>query len=142
MSVQAQIINLLQELKDRLHLSMIIVSYDLMLVYRLADRVIVLYTGRVVEEGSVEQVIRYPAHPFTVNLIESVPGLPRTRRFSLSAKFAEPPSSIALSRGCAFASRCQVARSRCNEERPDLRDIGGSAVACHYPIEADSVSSG
>jgi oligopeptide/dipeptide ABC transporter ATP-binding protein len=131
-SVQAQVINLLVELRERRGLTYLLIAHDLRLVRYLATSVVVMYLGRIVESGSVGQVLGDPRHPYTQLLVRSAPSLqpgavvvpPETER--------ERPSPLAPPVGCAFAGRCPIARERCRAEMPELEARGGAgtAVAC------------
>ncbi len=130
-SVQAQIVNLLDDLRHEFGLSMLLITHDIGVVDHLCDRVLVLYRGRIVEAGPVDDVLGSARHPYTAALIAAVPSLhgamPRQRRPALAADLAAG-SSVA---GCAFRSRCPIAIPRCAVERPDLHEQAvGHAVAC------------
>ncbi|HEY9368208.1 oligopeptide/dipeptide ABC transporter ATP-binding protein [Streptomyces sp.] len=140
-SVQAQIVNLMERLQRELGLAYLFIAHDLSVVKRVCDRVAVMYLGRIVEIGDKERVYAAPAHPYTRALLSAVP-LPdpvaeRTReRITL---LGDPPSPAAPPPGCAFHPRCPKAQAVCRTEAPPLR-IGapGEArqVACHFPETA------
>lgn len=135
-SIAAQIVNLLLDLQKDLGLSYLFISHDLPLVARMADRVAVLYLGRIVEEGAPGQVVGRPLHPYTAALVSAVPdsgpGLARPR----IALAGESPSAAAPASGCVFAPRCPIARPRCHEESPALARIEADHLAaCFYPGE-------
>jgi oligopeptide/dipeptide ABC transporter ATP-binding protein len=139
-SVRAQVVNLLLELRERRGLAILFVAHDLALVGRIADRVAVMYLGRVVEEGPTRQLLASPQHPYTVALISAIPEPDpdsTKRRIELAG---EPPSPSKIPSGCRFHPRCPIARERCRTEDPALRQVGtgggaGQRVACHYPGE-------
>jgi oligopeptide/dipeptide ABC transporter ATP-binding protein len=133
-SVQAQTINLLLELQKELGLSYLFISHDLSVVYHLSDRVAVMYVGRIVETGPVEQVYRRPRHPYTAALMQAVPKADPLQRNARSAMrlAGEVPDPANLPTGCAFHPRCPHASDRCRQETPVLREIDGRAVACHH----------
>jgi oligopeptide/dipeptide ABC transporter ATP-binding protein len=138
LSIQGQIINLLRELQERSGLSYLFISHDLELVRHFCDRVIVLYRGRVMEQGSAEAVGDAPAHPYTFALHEASPvPEPRAqrRRSEVAQTFAAEQTVKPPADGCPFAPRCPYAVERCERERPELRPTGaGGLVACHrYP---------
>ena len=135
-SVQAQVVTLLQDLQRDLGLTYLFISHDLSIVRHLSDRVAVMYLGRVVEIGDAADVLGHPAHPYSVALLSAVPiGHPRERqdrrRIILVGDVpsaADPPS------GCHFRTRCWKADARCAEEVPSLDAVDGThAVACHHP---------
>jgi oligopeptide/dipeptide ABC transporter ATP-binding protein len=131
-SIQAQIVNLLHDLQVRLGLTYVFISHDLNVVRYLADRVAVMYFGRIVETGPVEAIYRRPRHPYTRVLLSAV-ALPDPEHAlpTETALTGEVPSPLAPPSGCAFHPRCPLAEARCRRERPELRDVGGVAVACH-----------
>lgn len=136
-SVAAQVVNLLLDLKERNGLAYLFISHDLALVHRFADRISVMYLGRIVEEGPAGAIVSAPAHPYTVALLSAVeepdPAALK-RRIPLSGEapsLAEPPP------GCPFHPRCPIARPRCREEIPPLFPFGaGRSAACFYPGQA------
>ena len=131
-SIQAQILNLLEELKTEYNLSYVFISHDLNVVEYLADRVLVMYLGRVVEEGSVEEIFRSPLHPYTRALITSTPSLKRQTNFTPIK--GELPSPLNPPPGCAFHQRCPLVQKKCQEQLPPLEDKIGSTqrAACHF----------
>lgn len=136
-SVQAQILNLMLEIRDRMGLAMVFVSHDLSVVAHLADRVAVMYLGRIVETGPTEQVFDDPRHPYTQMLLGSVPHpLPPDRDARVAAA-GELPSPIDPPTGCHFRTRCPLADARCAGEVPTLTDVEGThQAACHRVSEA------
>jgi peptide/nickel transport system ATP-binding protein len=130
-SVTAQVVDLLQGLARELQLALLYVSHDLGLVSHVADRVLVLYLGRAVELGPVQEVLERPAHPYTRLLVESAPRL-HLRAAPAPAPRGEPPAPLAPPPGCAFHPRCPLAEPRCAEQRPRARRVGpGRVAACH-----------
>jgi oligopeptide/dipeptide ABC transporter ATP-binding protein len=133
-SVAAQIVNLLLDLRDSKGLSYLFISHDLALVERISDRIAVLYLGRVVEEGPASEVASRPLHPYTAALISAVPD-PFSNRARVVLE-GEPASAASPPPGCAFHPRCPIARPRCRQERPLLREIApGRCAACFFPGE-------
>jgi oligopeptide/dipeptide ABC transporter ATP-binding protein len=137
-SVRAQIVNLLLDLQQRLGLAMIWVAHDLALVERIADRIAVMYFGRMVEQGPARAVLDAPQHPYTVGLLRAVPTIGGGRRPGDRAMPGEPPGHLARPAGCAFAPRCPIGRHPCPVEVPAWVAVAdGHGVACHYSGESD-----
>jgi len=135
-SLQGQMLDLLERLKTELGLTYLFISHDLRVVRRIADRVAVMYLGRIVELAPTGAVYTHPAHPYTQALLAAVPtpdpGIERARR--LVALPGEPPSPAHPPPGCAFHERCPRASARCRTELPPLADIApGHQVACFHP---------
>jgi oligopeptide transport system ATP-binding protein len=112
-SIQAQILNLLEELQERFSLSYLLVAHDLSVVRHSADRVVVMYVGQVMEEAPTEELFAQPLHPYTRVLFASIPSLDPSRRGSLNPVPGEPPSPLDPPPGCRFASRCPQVREKC-----------------------------
>ena len=130
-SVQAQVLNLLEDLRDERRMGFLFVAHDMGVVRHFCDRIAVMYLGRIVEEGLAEEVCAAPAHPYTELLIRSVPALGSGRR-STSVPVGELPSPLDPPGGCAFHPRCPSAQERCLRERPALRPCAPDRrVACH-----------
>lgn len=136
-SIQAQILNLLLDIKARLGLSMVFVSHDLSVVSHIADRVAVMYLGRIVETGPAETVFSNPQHPYTKMLVGSVPHpLPSARGKTAEAR-GELPSPLNPPQGCHFRPRCPIADDiLCKAHNPTLEQVGASQVACLKPMAA------
>ncbi len=131
-SVEAQVLNLLQDLKAKLNLTYLFISHDLNVVQYISDRVLVMYLGTVVETGPVHDIYQAPLHPYTRGLLASRLSMDPKRRISTSPLTGDPPSPIQLQQGCRFRKRCPIAERVCSEKEPVLsaRD-GGHLVACH-----------
>jgi len=135
LTIQAQYLRLLEELQERYRLAMIFVTHNLGIVAKMCDRVAVMYAGRIVEAGPVEEIFRAPLHPYTRALLESVPRLGESAEW-LTAIEGQPPDLTVLPRGCAFAPRCPRVMDRCRaEEPPELAIAPGHSTRCwlHAP---------
>ncbi|UVK47521.1 ATP-binding cassette domain-containing protein [Mesorhizobium sp. AR07] len=131
-SVQAQVVNLLLQLQEQLHLTVIFVAHDLRLVRHISHRVVVMYLGQVMEISPSEALFTAPRHPYSKALLDAAPELDPARRSSAIAARGELPSPLNLPVGCPFASRCPHAFDRCHGERPALTPRGnGQYAACH-----------
>lgn len=129
-SVQAQVLNLMSDLKDDLGLTYLFISHDLTVVQHISDRVGVLYLGRLVEEAAPGELFDDPKHPYTQMLLEAAPKLDAFGRDVPPPK-GEIPDPINPPTGCAFHPRCPLAAEVCKQERPQLRPLRGARVACH-----------
>jgi peptide/nickel transport system ATP-binding protein len=130
-SVQAQVLNLMRDLQRGMGLTYLFISHNLAVVHHIADRVGVMYLGRIVELASTRHLFAQPRHPYTRMLLAAVPDLAMTGK-ARTAVAGEVPNPLDPPRGCAFHPRCGHANDRCRAERPQLRAAGGeSLVACH-----------
>lgn len=135
-SVQAQIINLLRDLKASHGLSMLFISHDLAVVKNICDRVAVMYLGRICEIATCEALYGMPSHPYTAALLAAVPRPdPLYPLPDIGLLPGELPSPLDPPSGCRFRTRCSRAQDRCASEQPELREmVTGHLVACHYPL--------
>jgi oligopeptide transport system ATP-binding protein len=133
-TIQAQILALLAELKREQGMAMVLVTHDLGVIAGVADRVAVMYAGRIVELGPVRDVLKSPAHPYTRALLASMPRIDEPASVPLVAIPGQPPNPRRLPPGCAFAPRCAAADARCREQRPEPTALRGVRVACHHPV--------
>lgn len=136
-SAQAQVLALLSELRRRFTLTYIFISHDLSVVERIAERVAVMYLGRIVELAPAERIFRAPRHPYTRLLVDSAPVPGRRWLSTADDRSDDPPDPYNPPPGCAFAPRCPVASARCRSELPLLRTVGqdSTSVACHHPLK-------
>jgi oligopeptide/dipeptide ABC transporter ATP-binding protein len=130
-SIQAQVLNLLRELREKLSLSMIFISHDIGVIGWISDRVAVMYAGRVLELASTPAILAQPIHPYTIALMQAIPKPDPSRRVTGAIAAGEPPSQFTRLAGCAYAPRCALASARCRTETPALRHVGERLVACH-----------
>jgi oligopeptide/dipeptide ABC transporter ATP-binding protein len=142
-TIQAQILELMQNLTQRLGVALIVITHNLGIVARYAHRVNVMYAGRIVESGSAEAIYHTPRHPYTMALLKSVPRLDRPRQARLDPIEGSPPDLTRLGRGCSFRSRCRFAIERCTLETPELEPAGGTGQlsACFRSGELDELAS-
>ncbi|MEO7555408.1 MAG: oligopeptide/dipeptide ABC transporter ATP-binding protein [Acidimicrobiales bacterium] len=137
-SVQAQILNLLEEMKARYGLTLVFIAHDLAVVKNVSDRVVVMYLGKLCEVASPDGLYTRPAHPYTAALLSAIPVPdPSASTRVPTALAGELPSPMAPPSGCRFRTRCPRAEARCADEEPQMRAVQGDAehyVACHFPL--------
>ncbi|MEP4198514.1 MAG: ABC transporter ATP-binding protein [Aliishimia sp.] len=129
-SVQAQVLNLMSDLKDEFGLTYLFISHDLTVVQHMADRIGVLYLGRLVEEAGPDELFDDPKHPYTQMLLAAAPQLGNFGR-DVPPPTGEIPDPINPPTGCAYHPRCPLATAQCSAERPEMRHVRGARVACH-----------
>jgi peptide/nickel transport system ATP-binding protein len=136
-SVQAQILNLLEDMKARYGLTLVFIAHDLAVVKNISDRVAVMYLGKICEVGGPDDLYANPRHPYTAALLSAIPVPdPEVRPDERSALGGEIPSPVSPPSGCRFRTRCPKAQDRCAEEEPQIRELDpGQFVACHFPLE-------
>ncbi|MFD0358493.1 ABC transporter ATP-binding protein [Streptomyces sp. NPDC127110] len=131
-TVQAQVMDLLAELQRELNMGLILITHDLGVVADVADKIAVMYAGRIVEAAPVREIYKSPAHPYTRGLLDSIPRLDQKGQ-ELYAIKGLPPNLLAIPPGCAFNPRCPMARAACRAEVPPLADVGPDrASACFF----------
>lgn len=131
-SVQAQILNLLQDLQERLHMSYLLISHDLSVVQHISNRMGVMYLGKVVEMGRSDEIWEKPLHPYTEALLSAVPIPDPDLRGRGKILAGEVPSSVNPPSGCRFRTRCPYVMDKCQREEPQMIDVGEQRqVACH-----------
>ncbi|CAN5670870.1 ABC transporter ATP-binding protein [soil metagenome] len=137
-TVQAQIMQLLRDLRQERDMAVVLITHDLALVSEQADRVVVMYAGNVVEQGLVSDVFDKPKHPYTRGLLDSVPG-GAERGADLKSIGGNPPELHAIPTGCVYQDRCPLVRDLCRSSRPEPREVAiGHISACHFPDEVNA----
>lgn len=135
-SVQAQILNLLEDMKSEFDLTVVFIAHDLSVVRSVSDKVLVLYLGKVCEFGDSVEVYKAPAHPYTRALLDSVPQMDPDAAFSGPALEGDVPSPLAPPSGCRFRTRCPKAQELCAQQAPEMREMApGRYAACHFPLD-------
>jgi oligopeptide/dipeptide ABC transporter ATP-binding protein len=130
-TIQAQILELMKDLTKRLGVALVVITHNLGVVARYADRVNVMYAGKIIEMGSAQQIYHQPHHPYTLGLLASVPRMDQPRGTRLIPIDGQPPDLTRLDGGCAFRPRCRFAVDRCGQEFPPLEDVdSGHVSAC------------
>jgi peptide/nickel transport system ATP-binding protein len=134
-SIRAQILNLLEDMKRRYGLTLLFIAHDLAVVKAVSDRIAVMYLGRLCEVGPTEQLFAKPAHPYTALLLEAIPVPDPSVKPAINVSVGEPPSPLAPPSGCRFRTRCPRADAVCADVVPPLREIAnGQFAACHHPL--------
>ena len=128
-TIQAQILELLKDLSRKLGVAMLMITHNLGVVARYADRVNVMYAGRIVERGTAREIYANPRHPYTLGLLRSVPRLDEPKKAKLAPIPGQPPDLTRLPPGCSFAPRCAFAIERCRAERPEMETVGSEHVS-------------
>jgi oligopeptide/dipeptide ABC transporter ATP-binding protein len=137
-TVQAQVLDTLERIQENTEAAIILITHDLGVVAGMADKVLVMYAGKPVEVGSVDDIYYQPRMPYTLGLLGSLPRLDAKGAERLTPIKGSPPSLVNLPVGCPFSPRCPMSRPYCEQEEPVLRDVGGGAdhvAACHYSEE-------
>jgi oligopeptide/dipeptide ABC transporter ATP-binding protein len=134
-TIQAQILELLAELRQEFGMAMLLVTHDMGVAAQVADRIVVMYAGRVVEQSTTADLFRRPMHPYTAGLLDCIPRIGGTRAETLPAIAGNVPEPRSMPPGCAFHPRCPAATERCATEDPPLAEVAGRPVACWHPAE-------
>ncbi|MGH1561566.1 ABC transporter ATP-binding protein [Mumia sp. DW29H23] len=138
-SVQAQIMNLLEEMKERYQLTMVFIAHDLAVVKNLSDRIVVMYLGKVCEVAESDDLFASPAHPYTRALAQSIPEPDPEAQIQEAALSGDLPSPLNPPTGCRFRTRCPLAQEICATDEPEVREVRpGRFAACHFPLDEQS----
>ena len=133
-TIQAQILKLMDKLGKEQDASLILITHDLAVVSQMADRIIVMYCGKIVESGSRDDVIRRPSHPYTEGLLNSIPRMGEEQK-RLESIPGMVPSMLDLPQGCYFAPRCKYCQDICRTVAPESHEVGpGHCAVCHFPL--------
>ena len=139
-TIQAQVIELLGELREKLNMSVILITHDLALVAGFCDEVAVMYAGYIVEQGPAREIFYNPQHPYTLGLLGSVPDLKSSRDEKLEAIPGVPPDMLALPPGCPYAERCSFARDECLTVVPELQEVGTAhTIRCIIDVKSGAL---
>ena len=132
-TIQAQILELMKKLVQERQASLILITHDLAVVSEMVDRIIVMYCGKIVEQGPVDKIINKPSHPYTIGLLDSIPRL-RKEQDRLDFIPGMVPNMYDLPSGCLFAPRCKVCKEICRSREPEMKTVGSDhSAACHFP---------
>lgn len=141
-TIQAQILELIKSLREKMNMAVVLITHDLGVVAETCDYVVVMYAGKVVEQGTAEDIFYRPSHPYTKGLLNSIPshasdGHKRTRLETIPGLV---PSLLHLPKGCRFQERCTRKQEQCMQAEPVLKEVGsGHAAACFYPVQEGGV---
>jgi oligopeptide transport system ATP-binding protein len=133
-TIQAQIMELLRAARSATGMALVLISHDLGVIAGLADRILVMYAGRIVENAAADELLRRPRHPYTAELLKCVPSLSGPRLARMPTLAGQPPQPGEVLQACPFAPRCPRAADRCRVERPGLAGASNAYVACHFPL--------
>ena len=133
-SIQAQVLNLFKELQDEMKLTYIFVAHDLGVVRHISDRIAVMYLGKIVELGSVEEIYNNPQHPYTKALLSANPRIDQSAQSTRQILTGDIPSPLNRPSGCSFHTRCPIAVPECSTREPELRRVGAVDVACNLVV--------
>ena len=136
-TIQAQILDLMRRLKEELGMTILFITHDLGVVAEMAQRVIVMYGGQIVEEAPVKDLFAAPRHPYTQGLLTCIPKMDDTRE-RLDVIKGMVPSPSEFPAGCRFHPRCPYAQEICSREQPEQKIIGNTRVSCHFPLECSN----
>ena len=134
-TIQAQILDLMKQLKQELDMTILFITHDLGVVAEMAQRVIVMDGGRVVEEAEVREIFKNPRHPYTLGLLKCIPRMDSRQKLEVIKGMVPSPDQFA--KGCRFHPRCPYAKELCTREEPPQQMIGTTRVTCHFPLHTE-----
>ena len=134
-TMQGQIMEVFRAMRREFDMALVLISHDLGVVGAIADRIAVMYAGRIVESGAMDDVLHRPLHPYTAELIRCIPQMRGPMPARMATLAGQPPRPQDPQTACAFAPRCARAAARCRTERPQLRPLGRGSAACHFPLD-------
>jgi oligopeptide/dipeptide ABC transporter ATP-binding protein len=136
-SIQAQILNLLKDIRDRLGLSMLFIAHELGVVRHMSDRIAVIYLGKIIETGTTAEIFDTPRHPYTRSLLAAVPRLEPVKRQRAAVVEGDVPNSLEIPGGCRFRTRCPKADALCATVPPEIRFSETHIALCHYAAQSE-----
>lgn len=140
-TIQAQILDLLKQMRDKFHMAVLLITHDLGVVAETADRVLVMYCGQVVEEADVKELFQKPLHPYTLGLLKSIPKLEDESKEPLYMIKGMVPNPLHMPPGCPFSDRCDRCMERCRKEMPELQEMNGRKVRCFLYDQKEEVQA-
>ncbi|MCQ6530417.1 ABC transporter ATP-binding protein [Bacillus mycoides] len=138
-TIQAQILNLLKELNEKRNMAIVLITHDIGVAAQMSDKIVVMYAGKVMEEGTVYEIFDKPQHPYTIGLLSSIPTIDGNRSIRLQSIQGNIPSLTEMPQGCRFSPRCMFATEKCFTEEPLLQSINSRKIACwnHDQVNSD-----
>jgi oligopeptide/dipeptide ABC transporter ATP-binding protein len=134
-TIQAQILDLMKDLASERDMALLIITHNLGVVARYADRINIMYAGRIIERGTCKDIFANPRHPYTLGLLESIPRLDQPKGSKLIPIQGQPPNLADLPPGCSFPPRCRFAQEQCSVEYPDVTDLGNGHLSACWEVE-------
>jgi oligopeptide transport system ATP-binding protein len=134
-TIQAQILDLMKDLASERDMALLIITHNLGVVARYADRINIMYAGRIIERGTCKDIFANPRHPYTLGLLESIPRLDQPKGSKLIPIPGQPPNLAELPPGCSFQPRCRFAQEKCSAEYPDTTDLGNGHLSACWEVD-------
>lgn len=139
-TTQAQILDLISQLREEYKMGLVLISHDLSIIAETCDRVAIMYAGKIVEQGTVDEIFKDPIHPYTKGLVEAIPYIGKSYKGKLFSIPGDPPTLVSPPSGCRFHPRCVYAKDVCKVEEPGVNIPGRGLVACHFAEELKGIS--